>query len=420
MIKYPPLAWKNPIELLFLIGLIMVLPLLEAPKNLFWLVFLVTWFINRLRDKNFGGSWDTWDSLITAWILSGYIVALFAGLHHSEWSGANDILRYGSILWLIKRSGYQKLELLWLLASIIVSTFIALSVGLWSLYVSHAHKALELNSVGHVNHSAIYLTISYGALLSALLSFWSRIPFIWRLLGGLLTLLFLTAIFISASRAAVGVALLLTMMLGILWIKRSYYFLLILASIILASTSIAYIAKIEVITKHETDIREKNVLAFRDTIWNSAIVAWRKFPVFGVGMHNFNQISMPKIKQWVEESGKPYVASVYLGMSHGHSLYLNTLAERGLFGLTILLSVLFAWLFWLLRFIPKASDENIAWAVWGGSFSAWFVTVGIGLVNTTLHHEHGILSVLLLGIGLAYRNSIRCIPPDKMLTGVRA
>ena len=284
MFKYSTPAWKNPIELLFLIGLIIALPLLEAPKNLFWLAFSVAWFINRLRSKSFGGAWDTWDSLIAAWILSGYIVALFAGLQHNEWGGANDILRYASILWLVKRSGYQKPELQWLLGFIVISTFIALSVGLWSLYVSHARKALELNSVGHVNHSAIYLTISYGALLSTLFGFWSRIPVIWRALGGFLTLFFLAAIFLTASRAAVGVALLLTMLLGILWIKRSYYFLLILVPIIIASSSVAYIAKIEVITKQEKDTRENNVLAFRDHIWNTAIVAWRKFPVFGVGM----------------------------------------------------------------------------------------------------------------------------------------
>jgi len=29
--------------------------------------------------------------------------------------------------------------------------------------------------------------------------------------------------------------------------------------------------------------------------------------------------------------------------------------------------------------------------------------VGVGLVNTTLHHEHAILSVMLLGIWLASR-----------------
>ena len=419
MFKYAPAAWKHPIELLFLISLIIALPLLEAPKNLFWLAFFVAWLINRLRSKNFGGAWDAWDSLIAAWILSGYVVALFAGLHNSEWSGANDVLRYGSILWLVKRSGYKKLELQWLLVFIFISTFIALSFGLWMLYGSHARKALELHSVGHVNHSAIYLTISYGALLSMLLSFWSKITGVWRWVGSLLTLLFLGAIFLTASRAAVGVGLLLTMVLGIFWIKRSYYFLLILVSIIIASSSVAYIAKIEVITKQETDTRENNVLAFRDHIWNTAIVAWRKFPAFGVGMHNFNQISMPKVKQWVEESGKAYDASAYLGTSHAHSLYLNTLAERGVFGLTILLSVLFAWFFWLLRFIPKARDENIAWAIWGASFSAWFATVGIGLVNTTLHHEHGILSALLLGIGLAYRNSVSLLPPDKMHAAVR-
>jgi hypothetical protein len=35
--------------------------------------------------------------------------------------------------------------------------------------------------------------------------------------------------------------------------------------------------------------------------------------------------------------------------------------------------------------------------LWGAAASAWLVTVGAGAVNTTLHHEHGILAALLLG-----------------------
>jgi hypothetical protein len=81
---------------------------------------------------------------------------------------------------------------------------------------------------------------------------------------------------------------------------------------------------------------------------------------------------------------------------------MNTLAERGLVGITALLSVLLSWLYWLIRFAPKGNDEDLAWALWGGSLSAWLITVGVGLVNTTLHHEHAILSVMLLGMWLVY------------------
>ena len=33
--------------------------------------------------------------------------------------------------------------------------------------------------------------------------------------------------------------------------------------------------------------------------------------------------------------------------------------------------------------------------------SGWIVTAGIGTVNTTLHHEHGLLAALLLGLWLS-------------------
>ena len=40
--------------------------------------------------------------------------------------------------------------------------------------------------------------------------------------------------------------------------------------------------------------------------------------------------------------------------------------------------------------------------LWAGSFSAWLVTFGIGFVNTTFHHEHGILACILLGLFVSY------------------
>lgn len=390
-----------PIEFFLLAGLLITVPLLEAPKNILWILFGIVWLINRFRAKNFGGPWDGWDSLIAIWIASGYIIAPFAGLPNSEWGGANDILRYGSILWLIKRSGYGRKELYWLLWTVVVSTTIALTYGLWAFYVAHTEKALELHSVGHVNHSAIYLAITFGAALSLTLSYWGRFNWLLRLASAATTLILALSIFLSASRGAVVMLFVFALILGVLWLRRSRLPILIIATASVALGTIAYVNQLEVVKKQESGVKSGNVLAYRDIIWNTALVAWKKYPLFGVGMHNYNQISVNKVKKWVEESGKPFVAAEYGGISHAHSLYFNTLAERGLVGSAVLLAVLVAWLYWLIRRYPRREADDLDWALWGASLSAWVMTTGIGFGNTTLHHEHAILAVTLLGLWLA-------------------
>lgn len=394
--------FKRPAEFILLLGLVVFLPLLEAPKNLLWGAWIIVWLYHRVRDKDYGGLWDVWDSLIALLIASGYVVAAFAGLHNHEWGGANDILRYGSILWALKRSGYGEREFRWLIVTVIISTLIALGNGSWSLFVSHTRHALELNSVGHVNHSAIYLAISYGIALAAVMAFWRRLNWMTRAAALFATGAFATGVFITSSRGAVGTMLVLTFFMSLAWSRRSKAIAAITMATLIATASIAYFSKVDVVTKTQSSMAADDVLSHRGEIWNAAVVAWRQFPLFGVGMGNYGQISTERIKQWVEASGRTYVASNYLSYAHGHSLYLNTLAERGLFGLGVLVMLLSAWFYWLLRYLPGAHDENMAWMLWGGSFSAWLVTVGAGTVNTTLHHEHAILSMLMLGAWLAY------------------
>jgi hypothetical protein len=79
----------------------------------------------------------------------------------------------------------------------------------------------------------------------------------------------------------------------------------------------------------------------------------------------------------------------------------NTLAERGATGLAVLLAVLGAWLWQLVKLRPARDADDLDWIFWGASASAWGVTVGVGMVNTTLHHEHGMLAAMLLGLWLA-------------------
>jgi O-antigen ligase len=168
-----------------------------------------------------------------------------------------------------------------------------------------------------------------------------------------------------------------------------------------AAVVVAVVARVEVVKKHEDRTAEGNVLAYRAQIWNTARAAWLRFPLFGVGMDNYSAIEPDAVRQWRAEAGKPFDDKTFVVKSgHGHSLYYNTLAERGTVGFAALAAVLLAWAWRLARRYPGRAGGDRIWALWGGALSAWFVTVLAGVGNTTLHSEHALLSVILFGLWL--------------------
>lgn len=393
---------RFPIETALLAALAFFLPLLEAPKNILWLAWVLTWLVNRVRSRDFGARWDAWDSLILLWIASPYIAAAFAGLHANEWRGSNDVLRYGLVLWLVKRGGYGERDVKLVLSALAV----AVLVGLPGAYIRLADRGwLEMHSVGQVNHTAIYLDIILGMCVAWLLAEWRSLPQWARVVGIVVIAAFGASVIASKSRAAVGVAVILLLVIGLVWRKRSWRPLAVLGLSIAISLGTAWAARLGVVTKHLHNVEVGDTLAYRDKYWSTGIAAWQRFPLFGVGMENYSKVTVDMVRRWREEAGRPFDPDLYWRGSHGHSLYLNTLTERGAFGFLVLMAVLVAWLASLIRGLPRADDPDRKWMLWGGAFSAWFVTVGTGLVNTSLHHEHAILSVMLLGLWLAYRTA---------------
>ena len=378
-----------------------VLPQFEAPKNLLWLVYALLWVINRWRARDFGGPWDAWDSLIALWIASGYVSALFAGLHHSEWVSATDVLRYGSILWLLRRSGYSEQTLRQVAACLVFGTL----AGLWRGYYEmlfvprpdQQPRNLGLNSVGHVNHSAIYLAITFGATLAWVRGAWRSYPVRHRVIALGVCMALVLSIFVMESRATVAVSLLVGFVLLITFALRSGKRLWkIMAALLIVIVAVA-ILRPEVVEKNSLRLKQNNLFAFRDNIWRAGIEAWREFPVFGVGMGNYGKIDYALLEHWSAARDEVFDRSQVLPQSHAHSLYINTLVERGMVGLLAMLAVLAAWGRSLWRFVPSSKDSPVKWVYWGGTLSAWLVAVLVGFVNTTLHHEHALISMLLLG-----------------------
>lgn len=380
-----------------LLSLAFVLPLFEAPKNLLWIAFVAVWLVNRVRARDFGGPWNRWDTLIVLWIGSGYAAALFAGIRGDEWSAAGDIVRYASVLWLLKRSRYPDRAWFALLVAIIAGTVVGLGWGFYGVLVTGEHRALGLNSVGHVSHSSLYLAVVFVVALAAVRAWWHEAGPPIRVVNlGLLALL-VVSLFWMQSRAAVGSAFITALMLLSVYAVRRGGNRLMIGLGAVAIVGAVLVLNPKVVEKNTEFMQKDYLMNGRDEIWRVGLAAWREFPAFGVGMDNFGRVGFEQLESWSKKRGEAFQKQSFLPASHGHSLYVNTLAERGLVGLGVLLAVLAAWAIALIRRIPDAGASPVVFAYWGGAAGAWLVTVLGGTLNTTLHHEQGLLCMLVLG-----------------------
>lgn len=390
------------LEIGALLALCFFLPLYEAPKNIFWVLYALVWLVNRIRARDFGGRWDLWDSLIAAWIGSAVVAAVFAGFRGGdEWRGLGDLARYGGALWAVKRARYDARETRWILGTLVLSGVVGL-VQAYAAIVKGQEGGLQLNSVGHVNHTAIYIAILLGVCVSWLLARWRAWSWPARAGGFIATLAVFSSLIYTVSRGAIGMGIVVPLALAAGWRRRWRAALPATALVLAVMVAVGFFARAEVLVKQEALIEARNILSNRIAIWHAAVHAWQRYPLAGVGVDNFKLITEEKLREWRTQAGEPFDAGTYAFFRHGHSLYFNTLAERGLVGFVPLMAMLLALLLSLIRERPLAADDE-AWLAWGGAASAWIVTCGVGLVNTTFHHEHGILAALLFGLWLSRR-----------------
>ncbi|HTE90166.1 MAG TPA: O-antigen ligase family protein [Terriglobales bacterium] len=400
--------FRYPAEVLLLVSLAIALPMFEAPKNILWGAWLAVWLVARWKEGDWGGGWNIWDTLITTWLVSVLLSAIFAGATHNEWNACRDVIRYTSILWLLSRSNYSESAWKVIYVALAISVIVASIWAMLALAWPHKYLGIQLNSVGHVNHSVIYIVICFGGLLGGLATYWPSLPPQWRA-GGIAGLaVLLTAVCFSGSRAAAVTVMLQALGLGVLWLRRSPRLLLVASVSVVAFAAMIIGFDTEIWRKQEFVAESPHpVLGARYQIWNQALVEWRMHPVFGIGNSNFGQAQETDVQGWLTLRGENYSDTTYAVSSHAHSLYLNTLAERGVVGFTSLVVLLIAFAISLLRGLPRPDDEALHWLLWSGAASAFLTIAGIGLVNTTMHNEPALLAMLLLGGWVGYRRRQR-------------
>jgi O-antigen ligase len=390
----------NSAEQWALLAMVAFLPALEAPKKIAVVLYLVFWAINRWRSKEWGGSWSGWDFVVLALIGGAYASAAFGAFWPDKGLGAaNDVLIYGLVFLALRRSRFEEKFLWRLFAVAIVATLLTLLYGYWGLLVTKKRVFLGLNSVGHVNHSAIYMAIIFSMALAwagAAIGSWRQRALLWAGVA----MLWLS-LFVSGARGAlipVVVFVLLWLFARAGMMRRALWKPALLVLLMLGG-AVALVPG--VVEKTKGNIEAKELAARRPALAKVALLAVREYPVFGVGISNFAKIDPEVVAGWQGKGGQSFAPEDLYFSSHAHSLYFNTLAERGFIGSLPLLVFLAGIGLALYRQRPLGGSTPLRQTLWGAALGAWVITVVGGVFNTTLHHEHALIAMILFGIWLA-------------------
>ena len=345
-------------------------------------------------------------------VITALLSTIFAGMPNlEEWNGYKVLLTAILTGWFLSRARYSQKHYHNLFKLIVIGAIPPLLFGLYQYLIVHMKSDLELHSVGHVNHSAIYLVMIFGAALGWFLSTLNikketLQKKIQPIMLGMLSLLSFISLIIGKSRGAFGIAIILAFSL-IFLLGKSRFIKITGAMSVLAILFLVIVLKTNIFQKQITNTENNNVLAFRDRVWNVSLEASRFSTMLGIGISNWHFISLDQLKKSVEGRGEIFDAEKYFFPGHSHNLYLSALVERGVVGLIVTFIFMLAWITSLIKTFGRAKRSSEEIFLWAGSFSAWVATFGIGLVNTTFHHEHAILACLFLGLYISYSSALK-------------
>jgi hypothetical protein len=380
------------VRFLLLAAMLVFLPGVEALKNIFAVLFVLSWLIISKKNNNWGGKWQIIDTILLLWILADIFVSINAVITH-QLSGSNfrDVIRFVLIAWVLSRIYFPKEKLLELALISVVATVITLGYS----YYSTGGYLKELHSVGHINHTAIFLVIAYSISLSLFIFDFHNLYKYQKIILFLTTVILFYATVDSGSRAAFGLIIIISlfdMICLIVKFRKLSVFLLFFG--IVSCIGFLFIQNPPFALKKILNTNYILQDGTRDRIRNFSYYAFKTNPLFGIGFGNYGQIKIEDIKAEIIKDKGVFNASDFLHGSHAHNVYYTYLTSGG-----ILIFSIFLWFwFYIVWIIFKLrSSKGNDWIILS-SISVLLINLAIGWVNTTLHHEPAILSMFVLGI----------------------
>lgn len=288
-------------------------------------------------------------------------------------------------------------QILWVLRALGLGTMIAVVQAFH--YWSGTYP--ELNSVGHVNQSAVYLAFSLipAGLLMLFRQHWADL-----ILSGAVLLAVLWYQAPAKSMVGFGASVVVIGGFFVIYCVNRSHIKILGASVVLGAVALTMAIKMPPTYfgpyqefKQEFDYRlssNSDPYSQRDRLVNSALeVAGGSLTGFGLG--SFGNATEPRnIQSVVEARGGDWVSerSRFYSSSHGHNIFANILVERGWVGVFAIGIFLLAM---LVIYFKNLKDE---------SGQAGLVTLIViflaGLGQSTLHVEHGQLAFICLALCL--------------------
>jgi hypothetical protein len=395
-------GWVSKTVLACFLCFLFFLPLYEAPKNIFsvFFVFLGGWlgFSNKgaIRSvEKWGGA--RWAFLLLA--ISPFVAGInspYAELGARFASALNwSLMPLVALVFLL--SNFSRDQILWALRVLCVGTVIAVVQAFFDWTGSYP----ELNSVGHVNQSALYLAFSLvpAGLLALYRQHWADLI----LVGAALLAV---GWYQGPAKSMIGFGASCLVIAGfwvIYCINRSHIKAFV-ASVVLGAVVVgaainmpaSYFGPYQGF-KQEFDTRlgsKSDPYSQRDRLVNSAVeVAGDSLTGFGMGsfgeatqLQNIQSAVEARGGDWASERGN------FFSSSHGHNIFANVLVERGWVGVFVIGIFLLAML--LVSFKHPKTESSQAGVV------TVLVICLAGLGQSTLHVEHGQLALICLALCL--------------------
>ena len=377
---------------LFLVVMLFTLPVTEGLKQISLTLFvLVGIYICVKEKKQF--KFDVINISFFIFVLATFISCLVNGISPSR---VLDPLRCMLFFFVARSVGVEKINFKFMFYALFAGFIVAFIPACVKKFTSNDPMALfELKSIGHVNHSAIFMLLVFcAALISAaelkkiyekyiVITVAGICVFGIMIAGSRATMYLLPVIAfvilfhqIANKQANFKISLSLIIFFGIIAISYTYI------SANITQDERIYSQLTKGVTGSET----------RYQIFASAFYTWLEHPFFGIGSGEFKIIDITKY----------FPGNVEVHVSHAHNTFLTFLTEKGIIAL---LAYLVFQLSLFVKFIKNFRQNSI---VFLALLMLVFQNV-ISLVNTTFHHENALLMLLFWALALGVideKNSI--------------
>ena len=363
---------------LFLVIVLFTLPITEGLKQISLTLFVLAGIYICVKEKR-QFKFDLINISLFIFVLATFISCLVNGVSASR---ALDPLRCMLFFFVARSVGVEKINFKFLFFALFAGFIVAFIPACVKKFTSSDPTALfELKSIGHVNHSAIFMLLVFCvALISSaeLKKIYEK--YIAIIVAGICVF----GIMIAGSRATMYLSILLYQISKRQTELKLAFSLIILFSVI--AIFYTYISANIIQDERFYSQLTKGVTGSetRYPIFASAFYMWLENPLFGIGSGQFKIIDITK---YFPGNGEIHV-------SHSHNTFLTFLTEKGI---VALLAYLVFQLSLFIKFIKNFRQNNIV-------FLALLMLMAnniISLANTTFHHENALLMLLFWALALS-------------------